>query len=49
MTEAEIEKVRKELLEIFSELSLENQQNLLMYARKAQADENQMKNSTKST
>ena len=45
MTEAEIEKVRKELLEIFPKLSFENQQALLMYARKAQTDENQIKDS----
>ena len=39
MTEAENNKIREEILEIFSELSPENQQALLVYARSALTNE----------
>ena len=43
MAEAEINNINEEILEIFSELSLENQQTLLSHARITLANESSTK------
>jgi len=49
MTDAEVNSVREEILEIFPVLSFENQQTLLIHARIMLAKEKSIKNTLKNS